>query len=108
MPRRGCWRWQAPSAPHPLRPHADRSFPMSIKTIHIPAGGGFEHVTVGSTQPVEPGAGEITVRVRASSLNFHDYMVAKGITGPSERRIPMADGAGEVTAVGEGVTEFAG
>ncbi|MEN1942049.1 NAD(P)-dependent alcohol dehydrogenase [Luteimonas sp. MJ174] len=80
---------------------------MSIKTIHIPAGGGFDHVTVGSTQPVEPGAGEITVRVRASSLNFHDYMVVKGITGPSERRIPMADGAGEVTAVGEGVTEFA-
>ena len=80
---------------------------MSIKTIHIPAGGGFEHVTVGSTQPVEPGAGEITVRVRASSLNFHDYMVVKGITGPSEQRIPMADGAGEVTAVGEGVTEFA-
>ncbi|MEN1929987.1 hypothetical protein WCE37_13485 [Luteimonas sp. MJ250] len=49
---------------------------MSIKTIHIPAGGGFEHVTVGSTQPVEPGPGEITVRVRASSLNFHDRAAA--------------------------------
>lgn len=46
------------------------------------------------------------MRLRASSLSFHDYMVVKGITGPSEQRIPMADGAGEVTAVGEGVTEF--
>lgn len=80
---------------------------MTIKTLHIPAGGGFDHVSLGSTQAVEPGRGEITVRLRASSLNFHDYMVVKGITGPQERRIPLSDGAGEVTAVGPGVTEFA-
>ena len=80
---------------------------MTIKTIHIPAGGGFDNVTVETSQPVDPGPGEITVRLRASSLNFHDYMVVKGITGPKERRIPMSDGAGEVIAVGEGVEEFA-
>ena len=80
---------------------------MTIKTIHIPAGGGFDSVTVETSQPVDPGPGEITVRLRASSLNFHDYMVVKGITGPKERRIPMSDGAGEVIAVGEGVEEFA-
>ena len=80
---------------------------MTIKTIHIPAGGGFDNVTVETSQPVDPGPGEITVRLRASSLNFHDYMVVKGITGPKERRIPMSDGAGEVTAVGDGVREFA-
>lgn len=80
---------------------------MTIKTIHIPAGGGFDNVTVETSQPVDPGPGEITVRLRASSLNFHDYMVVKGITGPKERRIPMSDGAGEVIAVGEGVDEFA-
>ena len=80
---------------------------MTIKTIHIPAGGGFDNVTVETSQPVDPGSGEITVRLCASSLNFHDYMVVKGITGPKERRIPMSDGAGEVIAVGEGVEEFA-
>jgi len=79
---------------------------MTIKTIYIPAGGGFDNVTLETSQPVDPGPGEITVRLRASSLNFHDYMVVKGITGPKERRIPMADGAGEVIAVGEGVGEF--
>ncbi|QCO66679.1 NAD(P)-dependent alcohol dehydrogenase [Luteimonas yindakuii] len=79
---------------------------MTIRTLHIPAGGGFEHVTVGSTQPVEPRPGEITVRLRASSLNFHDYMVVKGVTGPTEQRIPMSDGAGEVIAVGDGVSGF--
>lgn len=79
---------------------------MTIKTIYIPAGGGFDSVSVETSQPVDPGPGEITVRLRASSLNFHDYMVVKGITGPKERRIPMSDGAGEVIAVGEGVDEF--
>ncbi|QJB69343.1 zinc-dependent alcohol dehydrogenase family protein [Parasphingorhabdus halotolerans] len=56
--------------------------------------------------PAAPGAGEITVRLRASSLNYHDYAVVKGMLPTAENRIPMSDGAGEVTAVGEGVTEF--
>lgn len=55
----------------------------------------------------DPGPGEITVRVRASSLNFHDYAVVKGMLPAAQGRIPMSDGAGEVTAVGEGVSEFA-
>jgi len=80
---------------------------MTIKTLHIPAGGGFDHVTVGTSRAAEPGPGEITVRLRASSLNFHDYLVVKGVAGPKERRIPMSDGAGEVIAQGEGVSEFA-
>lgn len=78
-----------------------------IKTLHIAAGGGFDHVSIGTTAPVEPGPGEISVRLRASSLNFHDYLVVSGLSAPGERRIPMSDGAGEVIAVGVGVEEFA-
>lgn len=81
--------------------------PMTIRTVFIPAGGGFEHVTVESTPAVEPRHGEITVRLRASSLNYHDLGVVSGMMGPTERRIPMSDGAGEVVAVGPGVQEFA-
>ncbi|MGY0556434.1 zinc-dependent alcohol dehydrogenase family protein [Lysobacter sp. A421] len=80
---------------------------MTIKTLYIPAGGGFDHVTIATSQAVEPGPGEITVRLRASSLNYHDYGVVSGAMAPKERRIPMSDGAGEVTVVGAGVTEFA-
>lgn len=47
------------------------------------------------------------MRIRASSLNYHDYAVVAGAMGPAEVRIPMADGAGEVIAVGRAVTEFA-
>jgi NADPH:quinone reductase-like Zn-dependent oxidoreductase len=53
-----------------------------------------------------PAAGEITVRIRASSLNFHDYAVVAGFIPTEDARIPMADGAGVVEAVGEGVDEF--
>lgn len=54
-----------------------------------------------------PGPGEICVRVRANSLNFHDYAVVSGVLPVDDRRIPMSDGAGEVAALGAGVTRFA-
>lgn len=53
-----------------------------------------------------PGPGEITVRLKASSLNFHDYAVVSGMIPATAGRIPMSDGAGEVTAIGEGVSEY--
>jgi NADPH:quinone reductase-like Zn-dependent oxidoreductase len=73
------------------------------RAIVVQAGGGFDKVGVERRDAPEPGSGEITVRLRASSLNYHDYAVVSGAWGPSEPRIPMADGAGEVTAVGPGV-----
>ncbi len=57
-------------------------------------------------EPSAPGAGEIRVRVRASSLNYHDLHVVSGGEAP-DGRIPMSDGAGEIIAIGEGVSEFA-
>ena len=51
-------------------------------------------------------AGMVLVRVRAVSLNYRDLMIVKGLYNPRlERpRIPCSDGAGEIVAVGEGVT----
>ena len=46
------------------------------------------------------------VRIRASSLNFHDDMVVLGKIPCADGRIPMTDGAGEVISVGENVDEF--
>ena len=79
---------------------------MSSKAIYIQPGGGYDKVQVGTSEATAPKAGEITVRLHASSLNYHDFAVVSGMWGPSERRIPMADGAGEVIAVGAGVSEF--
>ena len=56
--------------------------------------------------PGAPAAGEILVRLHASSLNYHDYAVAMGMIPSADGRIPLSDGAGVVEAVGEGVIEF--
>ena len=52
------------------------------------------------------GPKEVLVRVRASSLNYRDLMVFKGSgRGPTKPGvIPLSDGAGEVAAIGDGVT----
>lgn len=80
---------------------------MSNKAIFVQACGGYDRVEVGTSEAPAPQAGEITVQLGASSLNYHDFAVVSGMWGPRERRIPMADGAGEVVAIGPEVTEFA-
>ncbi len=78
-----------------------------MKAIEIHAPASLETLTlVDRADPAAPGPGEISVRLRASSLNYHDYAVVKGMMPSADKRIPMSDGAGEVTAVGAGVTEF--
>ncbi|TDQ89423.1 zinc-dependent alcohol dehydrogenase family protein [Paraburkholderia silvatlantica] len=62
---------------------------------------------VNLNDPGAPAAGEIRVRIHASSLNFHDLGVVTGRMPTADGRIPMSDGAGIVEATGEGVTEFA-
>ena len=79
---------------------------MSTKTLFVLPGGGYHNVVVGSSEVSAPASGEITVGLRANSLNYHDFAVVSGMWGPSEKRIPMADGAGEVIAVGADVSEF--
>jgi NADPH:quinone reductase-like Zn-dependent oxidoreductase len=55
-----------------------------------------------------PGPGEVLVAVRAISFNYRDLLLVKGVYNPKLKlpRIPCSDGAGEVTAVGEGVTAW--
>lgn len=55
----------------------------------------------------KPGPGQALVRIRAVSLNYRDLIIAKGAYGrapPNLPLIPVSDGAGEVIAVGAGVT----
>ena len=64
----------------------------------------LEHVDIDDAP--DPGPGDIKVAIKASSLNYHDYAVVKGMLPTPQGRIPMSDGAGEVVAVGDGVTEY--
>ena len=78
-----------------------------MKAMRLKKPGGLDAIYLGSAEAAAPGRGEVSVRLHASSLNFHDYLVVKGSIPVEEDRIPMSVGAGVVTAVGVGVTEFA-
>ncbi|WP_239031874.1 zinc-dependent alcohol dehydrogenase family protein [Paroceanicella profunda] len=76
--------------------------------MQIAAPGGLDNlVMVDAPETPPPGPGEIRVRIRASSLNFHDLIVASRPDWVADGRIPLADGAGVVDSVGAGVEGFA-
>jgi NADPH:quinone reductase-like Zn-dependent oxidoreductase len=58
--------------------------------------------------PGAPGPGMILIRMHAASVNYRDYATVLN-RAPFGKlpQIPFSDGAGEVVAVGEGVTRFA-
>jgi NADPH:quinone reductase-like Zn-dependent oxidoreductase len=72
-----------------------------------PAGTGFELELVEVPMPVA-GPNEVLVRVHANSLNRRDVLMLHGQYGPGSAAggIPLSDGAGEVIAIGPGVTRF--
>jgi len=55
-----------------------------------------------------PGAHGVLVKVHATSLNRRDVFMLQGQypVGPVHEVVPLSDGAGEVVAVGAGVTRF--
>ena len=67
---------------------------------------GLENLRLVELPDPVPGPGQAVVRVRACSLNYRDLMVAKGAYGRAVKTplTPLSDGAGEVIAVGAGVT----
>jgi len=78
-----------------------------MKAIVVRAPGGLDRLEPRDLpDPGQPGAGEIRVALHASSLNFHDLLVANGSSRAADGRVLMADGAGVVEAVGAGVSEF--
>lgn len=71
-------------------------------------GDGIDELRLRELPVPEPKAGEILVRMTAASLNYRDLLVVKGIDRwkPPAPRVPISDGAGEVIAVGQGVSRW--
>jgi NADPH:quinone reductase-like Zn-dependent oxidoreductase len=70
---------------------------------------GLEGLAVVERPAPLPGPGEVLLRVRAASLNYRDLMTVEGRYNPRLRlpMVPLSDAAGEVEAIGAGVTRFA-
>lgn len=71
--------------------------------------GGIDKLAAREEAMPRPGPRQILVRVRATSLNRRDTMILNGTypLAPRPGIVPLSDGAGEVVAVGNGVTRFA-
>jgi NADPH:quinone reductase-like Zn-dependent oxidoreductase len=79
-----------------------------MRAYRIDSFGTVDGIVLASRDDPRPGTREILVRVRATSLNYRDLMVLKGGgRGPTKLGVvPLSDGAGEIAAVGDGVTRF--
>jgi NADPH:quinone reductase and related Zn-dependent oxidoreductases len=80
-----------------------------MKSYHVNNNAGLVSLTVKEHERPVPGPREVLVRVRTTSLNARDLMILQG-TLPEPIRpevIPGSDGAGEVVAIGPGVTRAA-
>lgn len=79
-----------------------------MKAVLFYQHGGPEVLQYADFPTPEPKAGEVLVRLRAAALNRMDVMVRNGWPGLKLElpHINGADGAGEVVALGEGVSEF--
>lgn len=76
-----------------------------MRAWEIISNGGIDALRRGERAVDAPGAGQVKIRMRASSINFRDLSTVKD---PEARRltyprIPNSDGAGEVVALGPGV-----
>lgn len=67
---------------------------------------GVENLCLVERPEPTPGPGQVVVAVRAVSLNYRDLLVARGHYNPKMPlpRVPCSDAAGEVVAVGSGVS----
>lgn len=78
-----------------------------MKAMRLGQPASVDNLRLAEAEAPPPGPGEITVRLRAAALNFRDGLVVGGFFPASDGLIPLSDGAGEVIAVGKGVSEFA-
>ena len=67
---------------------------------------GLEHLQLIELPDPRIAPDMVLIKVHAVSLNYRDLMVVKGLYNPKMAlpRIPCSDGAGEIVAIGEGVS----
>jgi NADPH:quinone reductase-like Zn-dependent oxidoreductase len=78
-----------------------------MKSYIIPSPKGIDSLTLIDRPDPTPGPRQVLVRVRATSLNYRDLITVEGSSAraaPKADLVPLSDGAGDVVAVGAGVT----
>jgi NADPH2:quinone reductase len=77
-----------------------------VRAVIVTRSGGPEVLELQDMPPPEPGTGEVLVEVTVAGVNFRDIYERKGGYGAPPPLVAGIEGAGRVTALGEGVTEL--
>ncbi len=77
-----------------------------MKAYELREAFGIDHLAIVERETPTAGHTQVIVRVRAASLNYRDLLVVKGLYNPRIQLplTPFSDGAGDVVAIGEGVS----
>ena len=78
-----------------------------MKQIQLSKPGGLENLKLTDTENPSLKDNEVLLKVYASSLNYHDLMVALGLIPTEDKRVPLSDAAGEILDVGKDVSKWA-
>ena len=77
-----------------------------MKQIQLSKPGGLENLKLTDTENPSLKDNEVLLKVHASSLNYHDLMVALGLIPTEDKRVPLSDAAGEILEVGKEVSKW--
>ncbi len=79
-----------------------------MQAYQIQSDGGIDAIKRIETPEPKPKSHEVLVQMKTASLNFRDLGITRGGYPRNDKSpvIPLSDGAGEVVAVGESVTNF--
>lgn len=79
-----------------------------MRTMQLNSSFGIDSLQLVNVPAPQVGTGQIRLKMRAWSLNYRDLMVVRGQYNPKLKLpfVPLSDGVGEITEIGEGVSDL--
>ena len=77
-----------------------------MKQIQLKKPGGLDNILLCDADVPKPKSNQIVIKIAASSLNYHDLLVALGFIPTEDRRVPLSDAAGEIVEIGSDVKDW--
>ncbi|MDA9842614.1 NAD(P)-dependent alcohol dehydrogenase [Gammaproteobacteria bacterium] len=77
-----------------------------MKQIQLKKPGGLDNILFCDADVPKPKSNQIVIKIAASSLNYHDLLVALGFIPTDDGRVPLSDAAGEIVEIGSDVKDW--
>jgi len=77
-----------------------------MRQIQLKKPGGLVNISVCDAEIPKPNNNEVIIKIAASSLNYHDLLVALGFIPTDDNRVPLSDAAGEIVEIGSDVVSW--